>query len=63
VKALGASLQTFSRGRIYLDYITDEGESGVKAAYAENYQRLAALKNKYDPTNFFRMNQNIRPTG
>ena len=39
--------------------IDDEGESRVKASYRENYPRLAAIKKKYDPTNFFRVNQNI----
>jgi hypothetical protein len=34
----------------------------VKEAYGENYGRLVALKNKYDPTNLFRLNQNVRPT-
>lgn len=39
----------------------DEGEACVKAAYGDNYERLAMLKKKYDPTNLFRVNQNIRP--
>jgi FAD/FMN-containing dehydrogenase len=39
----------------------EEGEDRVRAAYRGNYDRLAAIKAKYDPTNFFRVNQNIRP--
>jgi hypothetical protein len=40
----------------------EEGESLVRAAYGTHYDRLVALKNKYDPTNLFRLNQNIKPT-
>jgi len=39
-----------------------EGDERVKASYGKNYARLAKLKKKYDPTNFFRVNQNIRPS-
>jgi hypothetical protein len=39
----------------------DEGEDRIKATYRDNYDRLAATKTKYDSTNFFRVNQNIRP--
>jgi hypothetical protein len=41
---------------------TDEGSERIKAAYGANYERLVGLKNKYDPTNLFRHNQNIKPT-
>ena len=44
------------------DLGSDEGEEAVKGAYGGNYERLVALKNQYDPTNFFRMNQNITPS-
>jgi hypothetical protein len=45
----------------YGNYVSDEGDSVARAAYGPNYDRLVALKNKYDPTNFFRMNHNIKP--
>jgi hypothetical protein len=45
----------------YGNYLSDEGDAFARAAYGPNYDRLVALKNKYDPTNFFRMNQNIKP--
>ncbi|ATJ82431.1 putative oxidoreductase [Halomonas beimenensis] len=43
----------------YVNYLGDEGEAKVRAAFGANYQRLAALKRRYDPTNLFRFNQNI----
>ena len=39
----------------------EEGEERIRATYGDNYDRLAANKKKYDPTNFFRVNQNIKP--
>jgi FAD/FMN-containing dehydrogenase len=39
----------------------DEGDDRIRATYGKNYPRLAKIKKKYDPTNFFRVNQNIKP--
>jgi FAD/FMN-containing dehydrogenase len=56
------AMQPFSAG-VYVNELGNEGEDRVRAAYPPaTYERLVALKNKYDPTNFFRMNQNIKPT-
>jgi hypothetical protein len=57
-----AALQRFSRGGMYLNYGSLEPEEQVRAAYGENYDRLVRAKDKYDPENVFRLNQNIRPT-
>ncbi|MCX2741712.1 FAD-binding oxidoreductase [Pontibacter anaerobius] len=46
---------------VYVNYVGEEGEARARAAYGVNYERLVQLKNKYDPTNFFRLNQNIKP--
>ena len=60
---LVAALQPFSRGGLYLNFpgFGEEKEVMLRAAYASNYDRLAALKRKYDPDNLFRMNLNIPP--
>lgn len=56
------AIQPFSAG-VYVNFLGDEGEDRARAAYgAPKYDRLVALKNRYDPTNFFRLNQNIKPT-
>lgn len=54
-------LHPFSAGGSYINMTMDEGEDGVKAAYRDNYARLAQTKRKYDPDNLFRVNQNIKP--
>jgi Berberine and berberine like len=49
---------------VYLNYTSDEGEDRVRASYGEEkYARLVALKDRYDPTNLFRLNQNVKPSG
>ena len=59
---LWSSVRPYSTGGVYANNLGDEGEDRVRDAYGENYARLVALKNKYDPTNLFRLNQNIKPT-
>ena len=47
---------------VFSHFLSDEGEAGVEAAYGGRLDRLVALKDRYDPTNFFRMNANIAPS-
>ena len=60
-RELWAAMRPFSTGGVYANNLGDEGADRIQSAYGQNYPRLVALKNKYDPTNFFRLNQNIRP--
>lgn len=54
-------LHPYSMGGAYVNFMMDEGQERVQATYRENYPRLASLKQRYDPTNLFHVNQNIRP--
>jgi FAD/FMN-containing dehydrogenase len=56
-----AALKPHSTGAVYVNDLENEGDDRVRAAYGEKYDRLAALKHKYDPDNFFRVNQNVKP--
>ncbi|MCA1731299.1 MAG: BBE domain-containing protein, partial [Actinobacteria bacterium] len=56
------ALHPYSAGGAYVNFMMDEGQERVKATYRDNYERLIAIKNEYDPNNLFRVNQNIRPT-
>ncbi len=55
------AVHPYSAGGAYINFIMEEGEDRIKATYRDNYERLAKIKSKYDPTNFFRVNQNIKP--
>jgi FAD/FMN-containing dehydrogenase len=61
-RSLWQAAAPFATGSVYVNFLTQEETDRVPAAYGENYERLVALKNKYDPTNLFGVNQNIRPT-
>ena len=56
-------MKRFSGDGMYVNFsgFGEEGENLVKAAYGENYARLSKIKAKYDPDNFFHINQNIKP--
>jgi len=63
-RRLAEAMEPFTTGRAYVNQMGVEAEEAdrIKAAYGSNYERLVALKQKYDPTNLFRYNQNIKPT-
>src|SRR5438477_1190978 len=56
------ALHPYSAGGAYVNFLMgDEGDERVEKTYGDNYQRLVKIKTKYDPDNFFRVNQNIKP--
>ena len=61
-RKLWQALQPFSTGGVYVNNLGDEGDDRIRAAYSVNYQRLVSLKDKFDPDNVFRLNQNVRPS-
>jgi FAD binding domain/Berberine and berberine like len=61
-RSLFDGMQPFSEGKVYVNFLMDEGQGRVRAAYgAEKYERLVTIKRRYDSDNFFRLNQNIKP--
>jgi hypothetical protein len=60
-RSLFEAMDPFFEDGVYVNNLGDEGEDRVMAAYGANYERLLDLKGKYDPTNLFRLNQNIPP--
>lgn len=60
-RAYWKDVEPFTRG-FYVNQLIDENQGQVNANYGANHARLVDVKNKYDPTNFFRLNANVRPT-
>ena len=60
---MAAALEPFSSGGVYVNFLSDDTAAGVRSAYGPaRYNRLVALKDRYDPGNLFRLNQNIPPS-
>ena len=55
------AVHPFTAGGSYVNFLDDEGQERVRTSYRENYDRLAEIKGRYDPTNLFHLNQNIKP--
>ena len=62
-RSLWKAMQPYASGGIYVNYLGSDEQETVEAAYGDDFSRLAALKAKYDPENFFRVNQNVAPRG
>ena len=62
VRDLWEQTRPLSSPGVYVNYLGSEGIDRIRDAYGVNYDRLAAVKQKFDPQNFFRINQNIHPT-
>jgi hypothetical protein len=63
VRGVADALKPWAQRGTYLNYLMDEGEGAVHESFGSYFGRMVALKEKYDPTNFFRLNQNIKPNG
>jgi FAD/FMN-containing dehydrogenase len=61
VKEYWQAMRSYSPRGAYINFMTDEGEDRVRESYQCNYDRLEQIKRQYDPTNLFRLNQNITP--
>ncbi len=61
-RAYWRAMEPFATHWVYANFLNDEGDGRIRAAYGFNYERLMSLKNSYDPTNFFALNQDMKPT-
>jgi hypothetical protein len=61
VRDYWSELHPHSAGGAYINFLMDEGQDRIRSTYGENFPRLVEAKRAWDPTNLFRMNQNIHP--
>jgi len=54
-------LHPHSGGGAYVNFMMDEGQERVKATYRDNYERFVKIKDRYNPNNLSRVNQNVKP--
>jgi len=59
--ALADALKPYSNGSQLLNFLSEDNQDVIRAAFGSNHARLVELKNKYDPANFFSLNQNVKP--
>jgi hypothetical protein len=62
VRGFAEAMTPYRSGAYLLNFLGEEGDDTIRAAFGGNYDRLVEIKRKYDPDNFFRRNQNIQPT-
>ena len=60
-KERAGTMKPLSTEAVYVNGLENEDDERVISAYGDNYKRLTKVKSKYDPDNFFRVNQNIKP--
>jgi len=60
-RAFWDAMTPYGSGAYLLNFLGEESDATIKAAFGANHARLVEVKSKYDPTNFFRVNQNVRP--
>ncbi len=61
VRSFSGAVEPFADKGVYVNFLADEPNERVRASYGDNYDRLARIKRRYDPENFFCFNQNIKP--
>jgi hypothetical protein len=61
IRTLFAKLQPFMTPGVYVNFMSGDEDDRVPEAYRQRWERLVAVKSHYDPDNFFRLNQNIKP--